>query len=247
VNEYTTALGVARVHPVIAAGASGVHGGGKMNWLDIELLVLVGASAVAGMRIGLISASLAVVGVFLGLSVASQVTVEARSMFDESVSNNSIFTIVSYAALIVIALVVSRFTAQITKSILKVLTLGLSGMMDKLGGVALGAAFGVAIAAVIVMVGAKIAYDFDAEPLQARIPSQAAEKISPERLATVEKSLGMIECVLEESQAVAMLVSVSDVLPESTLNMMPGGFRTALDIMKSKGIGKDDISTPSQP
>ena len=105
-NEYTTALGVARVDPVVAAGTSGVHRGGKMNWLDIGLLVLVGASAVLGMRIGLISASLAVVGVFLGLSVAGQVTVEARGMFDESVSNNSIFTIVSYAALIVIALVI---------------------------------------------------------------------------------------------------------------------------------------------
>ena len=48
-----------------------------MNWLDIGLIVLVGVSAVVGMRIGLISATLAVVGVFLGLSVAGQVTEEA--------------------------------------------------------------------------------------------------------------------------------------------------------------------------
>lgn len=218
-----------------------------MNWLDIGLIVLVGVSAVVGMRIGLISATLAVVGVFLGLSVAGQVTEEARAMFDESVSDNTIFTTVSYTALIVASLMISRLAAKITKSILKVLTLGMSSMVDKLGGIALGATFGVAIAAVVVLVGAKIAYDFDAEALKAQLPSQAKERISSERLAAIGESLGAIEGVLEESQAVAILVSVTDTLPKSTLNMVPGEFRTALDIMRSKGIGKDGISILSPP
>ena len=218
-----------------------------MNWLDIGLIVLFGVSAVVGMRIGLISATLAVVGVFLGLSVAGQVTEEARAMFDQSVSDNTIFTIVSYTALIVASLMIARLAAKITKSILKVLTLGMSSVVDKLGGIALGATFGVAIAAVVVLVGAKIAYDFDAEALKAQLPSQAKERISSERLATVEESLGAIEGVLEESQAVAILVSVTDTLPESTLNMVPGDFRTALDIMRSKGIGKGGISILSPP
>ena len=213
-----------------------------MNWLDIGLIALVGVSAVVGMRIGLSSATLAVVGVFLGLSVAGQVTEEARAMFDQSVSDNTIFTIVSYTALIVASLMIARLAAKITKSILKVLTLGMSSVVDKLGGIALGATFGVAIAAVVVLVGAKIAYDFDAEALKAQLPSQAKERISSERLATVEESLGAIKGVLEESQAVAILVSVTDTLPESTLNMVPGDFRTALDIMRSKGIGKGGIS-----
>lgn len=218
-----------------------------MNWLDIGLIVLVGVSAVVGMRIGLISATLAVVGVFLALSVAGQVTEEARAMFDASVSDNTIFTIVSYTALIVASLMIARLAAKITKSILKVLTLGMSSVVDKLGGIALGATFGVAIAAVVVLVGAKIAYDFDAEALKAQLPSQAKERISSERLATVEESLGAIEGILEESQAVAILVSVTDTLPESTLNMVPGDFRTALDIMRSKGIGKGGISILSPP
>ena len=218
-----------------------------MNWLDIGLLVLVGVSAVVGMRIGLIRATLAVVGVFLALSVAGQVTEEARSMFDESVSDNTIFTIVSYTALIVATLMIAGIVAKITKSILKVLTLGMSGMVGKLGGIALGATFGVAIAAAIVRLGAKIAYDYDAEALKAQLPTQAKERISSERLATVEESLGAIEGVLEESQAAAILVSVTDTLPESTLNMVPGDFRTALDIMRSKGIGKDSISILSPP
>ena len=218
-----------------------------MNWLDIGLIVLVGVSAVVGMRIGLISATLAVVGVFLGLSVAGQVTEEARAMFDESVSDIAIFTIVSYTVLIVASLLIARLAAMITKSILKVLTLGMSSMVDKLGGIALGATFGVAIAAVVVLVGAKIAYDFDAEALKAQLPSHAKERITSERLATVEEFLGAIEGVLEESQAVAILVSVTDTLPESTLNMVPGDFRTALDIMRSKGIGKDGISILSPP
>ena len=218
-----------------------------MNWLDIGLIVLVGVSAVVGMRIGLISATLAVVGVFLGLSVAGQVTEEARAMFDESVSDNTIFTTVSYTALIVASLMNSRLAAKITKSILKVLTLGMSSMVDMLGGIALGATFGGAIAAVVVLVGAKIAYDFDAEALKAQLPSQAKERISSERLAAIGESLGAIEGVLEESQAVAILVSVTDTLPKSTLNMVPGEFRTALDIMRSKGIGKDGISILSPP
>ncbi|MQG77053.1 MAG: hypothetical protein FI703_06975 [SAR202 cluster bacterium] len=195
----------------------------------------------------LISATLAVVGVFLALSVAGQVTEEARAMFDASVSDNTIFTIVSYTTLIVASLMIARLVAKITKSIPKVLTLGMSGMVDKLGGIALGATFGVAIAAVVVLVGAKIAYDFDAEAIKAQLPAQVAEKVTSERLATVEEPLGAIEGVLEESQAVAILLSVTDTLPESTLNMVRGDFRTALDIMRSKGIGKDGISILSPP
>tara|TARA_B100000809_G_scaffold224077_1_gene234011 strand:+ start:709 stop:1296 length:588 start_codon:yes stop_codon:yes gene_type:complete len=195
----------------------------------------------------LISATLAVVGVFLALSVAEQVTEEARAMFDASVSDNTIFTIVSYTTLIVASLMIARLVAKITKSIPKVLTLGMSGMVDKLGGIALGATFGVAIAAVVVLVGAKIAYDFDAEAIKAQLPAQVAEKVTSERLATVEEPLGAIEGVLEESQAVAILLSVTDTLPESTLNMVRGDFRTALDIMRSKGIGKDGISILSPP
>jgi uncharacterized membrane protein required for colicin V production len=195
----------------------------------------------------LISATLAVVGVFLALSVAGQVTEEARAMFDASVSDNTIFTIVSYTTLIVASLMIARLVAKITKSIPKVLTLGMSGMVDKLGGIALGATFGVAIAAVVVLVGAKIAYDFDAEAIKAQLPAQVAEKVTSERLATVEEPLGAIEGVLEESQAVAILLSVTDTLPESTLNMVRGDFRTALDIMRPKGIGKDGISILSPP
>ncbi len=195
----------------------------------------------------MISATLAVVGVFLALSVAEQVTEEARAMFDASVSDNTIFTIVSYTTLIVASLMIARLVAKITKSIPKVLTLGMSGMVDKLGGIALGATFGVAIAAVVVLVGAKIAYDFDAEAIKAQLPAQVAEKVTSERLATVEEPLGAIEGVLEESQAVAILLSVTDTLPESTLNMVRGDFRTALDIMRSKGIGKDGISILSPP
>lgn len=195
----------------------------------------------------MISATLAVVGVFLALSVAGQVTEEARAMFDASVSDNTIFTIVSYTTLIVASLMIARLVAKITKSIPKVLTLGMSGMVDKLGGIALGATFGVAIAAVVVLVGAKIAYDFDAEAIKAQLPAQVAEKVTSERLATVEEPLGAIEGVLEESQAVAILLSVTDTLPESTLNMVRGDFRTALDIMRSKGIGKDGISILSPP
>ena len=126
----------------------------------------------------MISATLAVVGVFLALSVAGQVTEEARAMFDASVSDNTIFTIVSYTTLIVASLMIARLVAKITKSIPKVLTLGMSGMVDKLGGIALGATFGVAIAAVVVLLGAKIAYDFDAEAIKAQLPAQVAEKVT---------------------------------------------------------------------
>ena len=138
-------------------------------------------------------------------------------------------------------------STSIQTRIVHVLTLGMSGMVDKLGGVALGATFGVAIAAAVVLLGAKIAYDYDAEALKPQLPTRAKERISSERLATVEESLDAIQGVLEESQAAAILVSVTDTLPESTLNMVPGDFRTALYIMRSKGIGKDSISILSPP
>ncbi len=52
---------------------------------------------------------------------------------------------------------------------------------------------------------------------------------------------------VEEPQAVAILASITDTLPESTLSMVPGEFRTALYNMRSKGIEKDGIAILSPP
>ena len=75
----------------------------------------------------------------------------------------------------------------------------------------------------------------------------AKQKDTPEDVLLLYLYLCGHSVFVEEPQAVAILASITHTLPESTLSMVPGEFRTALYNMRSKGIEKDGIAILSPP
>ncbi len=212
-----------------------------MNWLDFVLLAIIAVGAVMGLRIGLIGAAFMVVGVFVGWLLAGQWSDDVGGLFGDSLSNDTIVTAISYAIIIAGAVVVSRFAAKFIKPLLTVFTLGLSSMVDRLGGLALGALFGAAISAVIIIALARLTYDFDTSVVTDLVPAQVAGQVAEldEQLAKVENVREQLETALTESKLVSIFIDISDAIPASTLaipastlGFVPSDFKAALDILE---------------
>ena len=205
-----------------------------MNWFDFVLLAVLILGLLYGMKTGLIKAAFVTVGGYAGWLLAGQFGGRLGSLFDSSLGNETVVSVVSYAIIIVVSLMVASLAAKIVKPFLTVFTLGLSSMVDKLGGLALGLLIGVSIAGALVIGAARLTYDFDTSIVTGVVPDQVAGSVGQieEQLAKVENVKETLEEALSESQLVPTFVNVVDSLPGDALGFIPADFMEALDILK---------------
>ncbi|MQG76511.1 MAG: CvpA family protein [SAR202 cluster bacterium] len=197
-----------------------------MNWLDWVLLAIIAISAFMGMKVGLIRAALGFVAMIIGWIFAGQISDKVGGIFDSSLSNDTIVTVTTYAVLMIIAIIISGFITKIIKPIMAIFTLGLSSMVDKLGGLALGLLFGFAIVGVVIIAGARLTYDFDTSVLGDKLPGQVSDQ-----LPKIDDVSEKLETALSESTIVETTVNVLDVLPAGALGLAPSDFGTAIEIL----------------
>jgi len=197
-----------------------------MNWLDWVLLAIIAISAFMGMKVGLIRAALGFVAMIIGWIFAGQISDKVGGIFDSSLSNDTIVTVTTYAVLMIIAIIISGFITKIIKPIMAIFTLGLSSMVDKLGGLALGLLFGFAIVGVVIIAGARLTYDFDTSVLEDKLPGQVSDQ-----LPKIDDVSEKLETALSESTIVETTVNVLDVLPAGALGLAPSDFGTAIEIL----------------
>lgn len=205
-----------------------------MNWFDFVLLGIVVVGAFMGMRIGLIGAAFTVAGVLVGWLLAGQYSDDIGALAGDSVSNDTIVTVLSYAAIIIAAVVVSRVAAKIVKPLLTVFTLGLSSMVDRLGGVALGLLLGVAVSGALILAAARITYDFELSTItDVAVLQQVTDRVVQVegQLAKVKGAKEGLETALSESQIVGAFINVADAIPADTLGFVPADFKVALEIL----------------
>lgn len=200
-----------------------------MNWLDFVLLAIIVVSGIAGMRIGLIKAAFAVTGVVVGWLLAGQLSDDVGALFDSSLSNDTVVTVISYAIIVIASAVVASYIGKIVKPMLTILTLGLSKMVDRLVGLALGLLLGITVAGAVVMAGTRLTYDFDTSALDDRVPGQVAD-----RLPQIDGARESLEDALAESALVGVFVDVTDALPASALGFAPSDFKLALRLLEAQ-------------
>ena len=111
-----------------------------MNWFDFVIIGIVVLGAIQGMRVGLLGAAVTAIGVIIGWLIAGQLADKVGGIFDNSLTGDTIVTVVSYIVIMAVTLVIITFVWKILKPILTVVTLGMTGMVDRLGGLALGLA-----------------------------------------------------------------------------------------------------------
>ena len=205
-----------------------------MNALDFGLIAIVVLGALFGLKIGLIGAAFNAVGVYFGWVMAGQYSDNVGDLFADSVNNDTVVTVVSYGIIIIIALAVANLVSKFVRPLLTVFTLGLSKLVDRLGGLALGLLFGVAIAGAVIIVLARFTYDFDSDIIAGVVPGRVAENVSQvqQQLARVNDVRADLEDTLTESKLVSVFIDVTDAIPANAFGFVSDDFKVALDFLE---------------
>lgn len=208
-----------------------------MNWIDFVLLATLIVGALYGMKMGLIKAVFVTAGVYIGWLLAGQWSDKVGGIFEGSVSNDTIVTVLTYAVTMVAALIAANFAVKILKPMLTVFTLGLSSMVDKLGGLVLGLLLGVALSSALIIGFARLTYNLDISSVTDGVPEQASGRvveIGEEQLAKVESVRESLETALTESQFVPNYIKVFDAIPANAMGLIPSDFKVALEVLKTE-------------
>ena len=205
-----------------------------MNWLDFALIAVIVVAALGGMRFGLIRAALTAVGVYIGWILAGQYSDDIGALFGDSLSNDALVTVISYVLIMVGALIGSSIVARIVKPLLTVFTLGLSSLVDKIGGLAIGLLIGVAVAGALIIGMARLTYDFDIESIAEVAPLREVSRVVSigDQLARVDNTKEQLETALADSQLVSAFIGVTGAIPGDTLGLVPSDFKFALEILE---------------
>ena len=217
-----------------------------MNWLDIVLLVVLALGLYQGLKTGLIGAAILVVGAFIGWLLAGQLSDDVGAMFEDSLNSDTLVTVVSYAIIIGGTIFVAKMIGKILKPALTILTLGLAGMVDKLGGIVLGLLMGAVVASMVITGMARFAYNFTLPVpdvdlpagvqggAQAQVLADAAKDALKDKfeLPQIEDKKEFVEDALAESTIVPIFLDVKNVLPDDAFGLIPSDFRASLEILE---------------
>ena len=193
-----------------------------MNWFDYLLLAIIAAGAVAGMRLGVIGAAFMAVGGLVGWMLAGRLSDDVGGLLS-SVAGDTWVTSLSYVVIVGLSVVIAAYVwRRLAGPLLMAATMGMSGMVNKLGGVALGIVIGATVSFALIVVSARLTYDFQLP--DGGVPGSVTEQSSREWL----------EGVLVDSTIVSTFVDVADAVPGSTLGFIPSDFEAALNILEER-------------
>ena len=197
-----------------------------MNWFDIVILAIIILSLVQGMRIGLLGAAVSAIALIVGWQLAGQLSDNIGGIFSSSLSNDTIVTVISYVIIMALSVAVAQFAWKFIRPIISLATLGLVGMADRLGGIAIGLVMGIVLAGAVIIVLARFTYNFE-------LPDEGIAGTVSERIPRVQDTKDSLETGLTESTVVPVFIKVTNVIPGSALGFVPSDFRVALDILES--------------
>lgn len=203
-----------------------------MNWIDIVLIVTLGAGTFVGLRTGLIKAAFFAIGVFVGWLLAGQFSGDLANILVDNVRNHTLATVISYAIIIALVIVASLITARIIKPVLTIFTLGFAALIDKVGGATLGFVVGILISGAFVAMLARLTFDFEipVDGIAGEVASTATQ---------IENVKGTLERHLLESSMVPTYLETMNWLPAATVGLAPDSFRLALEELDRKQNEQD--------
>ena len=198
-----------------------------MNWYDIVIIAIVAVGAMMGMRLGLIGAAIAAAGALLGWLLAGQFADDLGGLFGDSLSADRWGTVVAYVVIVALAIGVANIVGKFIRPLITLATLGLAGLPDKLGGLALGVVLGVLVSAAFIVASARFAYDFE-------LPEDGVAADIAGRIPDVEETKERVEKALAESGIVSVFIDVVDAIPADTFGFVPSYFKASLEILEEK-------------
>ncbi|MDP6300972.1 MAG: CvpA family protein [SAR202 cluster bacterium] len=195
-----------------------------MGMLDIVLITVIVVAGYYGQKTGLIKAAFTAAGVVVGVLLAGQLSDDVGAWFTDSVSNDSVVTVISYAIVVGGALVAGKILGDILSLAINIVLLGWA---NKLGGLALGLLVGAAISGALITGLARLTYNFELQ--DTGTPGQVVA-----RFTSAPEVRDWLEDRLMDSSLVPTFIDITDALPADALGFVPSDFHVALEILKER-------------
>ena len=196
-----------------------------MNWLDYTLVSIILGSGLLGFSIGLLEAIFLSLGALFGWILASLIADDIGGMLSYAPMLDTWITSISFVVIIAITVVIMRYVSKLVRPVLSIVTVGLSVIADKIGGVLLGLVTGLAITCAIIIVMARFTYDF--ETGQGNLSKEMKD-----RIPQVEEVREGLENNLINSALAPNFIEFIDLLPSDALGLIPSDLKASLSNLK---------------
>ena len=196
-----------------------------MNLIDYVLLVIILLSAYSGMKIGILKTGFSIGGIFLGWLFAGQFSPHLGEIISQSIRNDTIITVISYALIILATMMVFNYSYKIVKPVLSIATLGFSNLIDKIGGIILGLLIGTLIASIIIVGITRFTYDFE-------IPENSMSNIVTKEIQFLKVNKN-IENNIANSVFSTNILKIVQKIPASTFGLIPNDFKTSIQLFSN--------------
>ena len=191
-----------------------------MNIFDWLILIVVTISTFYGVKYGLIKALFSMLGVVIGWILAGQLSGLIGGYLSGSITNESVTTVIAYGIIIILSMLASNYAYKIVMPLLSAGTLGISNIINNIGGALLGLAIGIAISGVCLTGVARVAYALDLDTVDN--PSESL-------LLDFNNSLASLESKLTDSKFSPTVLKIFETLPGT----LPNEFEGAIELFKA--------------
>ena len=196
-----------------------------MNWFDILLLVILVAAVVWGVRTGILQMVFVAIGVVAGLWLAGRYADDVGGLAGSVAFADSLISAIAYWAIIALVTAVVVKIGGLIRTALNIGTLGAVGMGDRIGGLVLGGIVGLVIVSAVIVMLARLAFDFSIE-----VPASELVGRGPGIVSIEDQRQALVDS-LAESSIVSGFMSVRDALPEGMLGLVPDDFDMSLGLL----------------
>ena len=201
-----------------------------MNWLDLFLVAICASGFFTGWKVGLFGAIFTTGGLFVGTFLAAQFSDDLADLLTDSVSSQTLATVLVYALILLAVLVGAQVTKKMAQGILKMVFLG---WVDKLGSLALGLVAGLILSGACVIVLARYSSDLPVELLDLA-PNQIVNQLPLEELIDRSGLQRSLRGALVQSSLVSVFLQIHNKIPGYALGFVPDDFRLAIDVLEGE-------------
>lgn len=188
-----------------------------MNWLDGLILAVTIILGLIGWKLGLVRSFFLVAGLLLALILAAQISGPVAGWITESAKNDALASVILYSVIFFVVFVAVQIVGNM---VARAVDLGFLHAANAFAGTLLGLGTGLLIGGGIVAGMAR--YAFLVEPGKLERASDIVTEVQ------VRENL---KDALVDSRLVGGYLTARDKLPGKALGMVPGDYRTALDVL----------------
>jgi len=189
-----------------------------VNWIDFVIIGISITSILIGWRVGLLGTIFTTAGLFLGILFAGRFSDDIAALITDSVSNDTLATVISYAVIIIGAFIISQIVKSTTKRMLNMLLLG---WVDSAGGIFLGFLASMIICGALLITLTRLSTDV--------VSSTSGDSLETMLINSQRSAVqSSIHDSLVESSLVPTYVDIALMLPENALDIIPEEFRLVM-------------------